>query len=1153
MPRHQARDRAPIAWSWFVVGLFVAALASPAVAQSVLDRDGDGLPDAWEVQFGLNPGLATGDDGAQADLDGDGRTNYQEYLAGTHPRGLVARYFAEGATGPMFDCRFALFNPTMNPSHAQLRFLRADGVTITHFVTLAPQARATVNPEGIAGLDNAAFSTVVEADTFIVADRLMEWDTTRYGSHAETGVPSPAFTWYLAEGATHSGFDLFYLFSNPSDAQAQVTVTYLLPTGAPIARTYDVGPRSRFNVWVNREAPILASTDVSAVVTATVPIVVERAMYLSAGGKLFNAGHDSAGVTAPSPRWFLAEGATGDYFDLFVLMANPTDTAATVDATYLLPDGTTVARTYTVGPYSRFTVWVDQEDPLLANTSVATKIQTRNDTPIIVERAMWWPGTPATWNEAHNSPGATASATAWALAEGEDGGLASAETYVLVANTSDRAGDVMFSVYFEGGGSQSKTVRVAANSRYTINVSDEFPDARGRRFSVRVTSVGTAPVELVVERAMYEGMDGNPWASGTNALGARLPLDGMIGNQLSDLPVVTIEATDAWSREPGTDGATLTFRRTGDLAPLTVAYSLAGAVTNGTDIATLPGTVSFAAGVDTVVVAVTPLDDTVAESPETLIVTLYGGMTYAAGLNATAQIILLDNDVPPVPASLSDAARFLTQATFGPTLPEIDRVQSMGYEAWLAEQFAAPPSSFVGFLNGITGETVDEPHLQEAWMTHAMVGPDQLRQRVANALLEIMVVSDHNGLEGASYALAAYMDVLMANAFGTYRQLLEQVTLNPAMGKYLDMLKNRKEDPKTGRRPNENYAREVLQLFSIGVFELNLDGTLKLDQAGVPIPTYTEEEVAGLSKVFTGWTYYQTVQPYKFSSAPKDWLHPMMAIASEHSTVEKPLLDGVVLPAGQTPEKDLADALDLIANHPNVGPFISRQLIQRLVTGNPTRGYIQRVATVFNNNGNGVRGDLGAVVKAILLDPEARNLALSRESTWGKQREPMIRFVSLARAFTARATSGKFAVWNLQKDMGQGPFRSPSVFNFFEPNYQPPGLLRDLGIYAPEFQITTESAVVTSANTLRSLINGWYGWPKEDQLKLNLAAEIALAPTPELLIERLNRLLFAGGMSNELKTITLDMLGALRTRTPDARVKAAILLLTRSPESVIQK
>jgi uncharacterized protein (DUF1800 family) len=211
------------------------------------------------------------------------------------------------------------------------------------------------------------------------------------------------------------------------------------------------------------------------------------------------------------------------------------------------------------------------------------------------------------------------------------------------------------------------------------------------------------------------------------------------------------------------------------------------------------------------------------------------------------------------------------------------------------------------------------------------------------------------------------------------------------------MLKTRKEDPKTGRRPNENYAREVLQLFSVGVFKLNLDGTLQVDQAGMPIPTYTEAQVAGLSKVFTGWTYYQTVQPYKFSSAPKDWLHPMMAIASEHSTVEKPLLDGVVLPAGQTPEKDLADALDLIANHPNVGPFISRQLIQRLVTGNPTRGYIQRVATVFNNNGNGVRGDLGAVVKAILLDPEARNLALSRESTWGKQREPMIRFVSLAR------------------------------------------------------------------------------------------------------------------------------------------------------------
>jgi uncharacterized protein (DUF1800 family) len=486
-------------------------------------------------------------------------------------------------------------------------------------------------------------------------------------------------------------------------------------------------------------------------------------------------------------------------------------------------------------------------------------------------------------------------------------------------------------------------------------------------------------------------------------------------------------------------------------------------------------------------------------------------------------------------------------------MAEIERVQTTGYEPWLNEQFALPASSFLGYLDAITGETVDEPHLQEAWVTHAMVGPDQLRQRVANALLEILVVSDHNGLEGASIALAAYMDVLMAHAFGNYRDLLKAVTLNPAMGKYLDMLKNKKEDPLTGRRPNENYAREVLQLFSIGTFELNLDGTLKLDQAGVPIPTYTQEQIEGFAHVFTGWTFFQTATPFKFTWPPENWRQPMMAIATQHSMLSKTLLNGVVLPAGQTPEKDLDDAIDNIANHPNVGPFISRQLIQRLVTGNPSRAYIQRVATVFNNNGSGVRGDLRAVVRAVLLDPEARDVVLSRDATWGKQREPMIRFITVARAFNARAASGKFGVWDLEFDMGQGPFRSPSVFNFFEPNYQPPGLLRDLGLYAPEFQITTESSVISGANTLRGLVFGWYGWPQENQLKLDLTIETALVPTPDQLVERLNRLLFCGGMSNDLKTITIDMLNALRLKTAERRAKAAVILLTRAPEFVIQK
>nr|MBA3573103.1 DUF1800 family protein [Pyrinomonadaceae bacterium] len=350
-------------------------------------------------------------------------------------------------------------------------------------------------------------------------------------------------------------------------------------------------------------------------------------------------------------------------------------------------------------------------------------------------------------------------------------------------------------------------------------------------------------------------------------------------------------------------------------------------------------------------------------------------------------------------------------------------------------------------------------HTRDAWWTHAIAGPDQLRQRVAFALHEILVVSINSaGLGGRPYALPTYYDVLVRNAFGNYRQLLEEITLNPAMGAYLNMLQSQKADAR-GRLPNENYPRELLQLFSIGLYNLNLDGSLTLGSDGSPIATYQQDVILGMSAALTGWTYGQTGTPVFYPGvARQDWRAPMVNIASYHDTNAKQILSGVALPAGQTAEQDLRTTLDTVFAHPNVGPFISRQLIQRLVTSNPSPGYVYRVASVFNNNGQGVRGDLKAVIRAILVDYDARGEARTSQGA-GKQREPVLRVTNLLRAFKASSPSGRFSMRNAYASLAQEAMFSPTVFNFFTPDYQRPGAIAAAGLKSPEFEITTETTV----------------------------------------------------------------------------------------------
>lgn len=437
----------------------------------------------------------------------------------------VSTYFAEGATSPFFDTQFALLNVTGREATATMTFQLRDGTTLTREVELGAVARTTVTPKDIPGLAEAEYSTTIESTQPIVADRTMRWDGSGYGSHAGTGVAAPALEWYLAEGATTGNFDLFYLIQNPGATAAEVEITYLFPAPAPpLVKRYTVLPRSRFNIWVDFEDSRLAAAEVSATIRATngVPVIVERSMYLTRGGRVFDAGHASAGVTAPALEWFLAEGATGAYFDLFVLVANPGTAAAQVTVDYLLPSGTVVTRDYVVAPQSRYNIWVDVEDPALADTAVATRVRSTNGVPVIVERAMWWPGDPSTWHEGHNSAGATQAGTRWALADGEVGGPQALETYVLIANTSTTAGVASVTLVFEDGGTSSRDVALPASSRTNIPVGLIFPEAEGRRFGVVIDSVGTPAAQIVVERAMYGDASGTRWAAGSNVVGTRL-------------------------------------------------------------------------------------------------------------------------------------------------------------------------------------------------------------------------------------------------------------------------------------------------------------------------------------------------------------------------------------------------------------------------------------------------------------------------------------------------------------------------------------------------------------------------------------------------------------------------------------------------------
>ncbi len=505
------------------------------------------------------------------------------------------------------------------------------------------------------------------------------------------------------------------------------------------------------------------------------------------------------------------------------------------------------------------------------------------------------------------------------------------------------------------------------------------------------------------------------------------------------------------------------------------------------------------------------------------------------------------------PPTQAEAARFLTQATMGPTEADTTGLLQTGYAAWLADQFVRPQTPHRNYMDAqaaalvASNGSLSPSNFYESWWQQAVTGPDPLRQRVAFALSQIFVISfaDPN-LNNRPLGVATYYDMLARNAFGNYRNLLEEVTLHPMMGNYLTMLRNQKES--ATRVPDENFAREIMQLFSIGLVQLNPDGTAKTDVTGAPLETYTHDDIVGLAKVFTGWSWYagpnltdRTSSRFNGgnANAERDW-QPMQAYnrytnnTDYHSVSLKNFL-GVSIAAQTTPdpEGDMKTALDTLFNHPNTGPYIGKQLIQRLVTSNPSAAYVGRVAAKFNDNGSGVRGDLKAVVTTILLDPEAR-IYNPADTGYGKLREPVLRLANFLRAFKSTSTSGRFLGIDNTDDpasrLGQTPMRSPTVFNFFRPGYTPPNTsLATAGLTAPELQGVHEVSVAGYLNYMR----GWVTPNAARDVQQNYAAELALADDPAALVERMNLLLLSGQMGDTLRA---QLVAAVTGRTLPAPV-----------------
>lgn len=539
--------------------------------------------------------------------------------------------------------------------------------------------------------------------------------------------------------------------------------------------------------------------------------------------------------------------------------------------------------------------------------------------------------------------------------------------------------------------------------------------------------------------------------------------------------------------------------------------------------------------------------------------------------------------VPPtdIPTSDAQAARFLTMATFGPTAADIALVRQIGYRAWIAQQLAMPATLQRPYVEALDAavQNPGQADRMEAWFNNAVTAPDQLRQRIAWALSQILVVSDQfAGLTQDPVALAEYYDTLARDSAEfidsngqrhapTYYNLLYDVTLSPSMSNMLSYLRNKKADTSKGTSPDENYAREVMQLFTIGLVLLNPDGSQKLDGNGQPIPTYPQAVVTAYARVFTGWSYSTGFgsNPSNYQNWSTAEYQPLVCYDTYHDFGAKTLVsytgnygansDALGLPANNSCVADLQQGLAILVSHPNVAPFISKQLIQRFVTSNPTPDYVARVSAVFESSG----GNLSEVVTAILTDNEAVSGSIpvqyAATYTFGKAREPLLKLTALWRYYHAAASVGLYSFSSPQNAYVERPQGASSVFNFYTPFYAPPGEIADNGLVGPEFQIINESTVATAANDLTARSNAYIGNSSNtpETIAIDISSLTAIANDANALADQIDHDLLYGSMSASMKASLVEMINAIPASSAVTRAQAALQLTLISPEFAIQK